>query len=143
MPVRKLESLFGPSTSSARHRRCCWPRRLVPTSRCGATASGRVVAVFFAATPEKAITDAKDAYVIAETASPARWDLSVIDTHTNLVRNLAVLNDLRADLIADRVPIIMPAARLDDHHPSLERAFDYSSHKGALGRLTATPPPIG
>ena len=26
--------LFGPSTSSVRHRRCCWPCWLEPTSRC-------------------------------------------------------------------------------------------------------------
>src|SRR6185295_10816828 len=47
-------------------------------------------------------TDAKDAYVIAETAR-LRRDLSVIDTGTDLVRKLAVLTGHREDLIADRV----------------------------------------
>ena len=50
-------------------------------------------------------TDAKDAYVIAETAR-LRRDLSVIDTGTDLVRNLAVLTGHREDLIADRVRMI-------------------------------------
>ena len=86
-------------------------------------------------------TDAKDAYVIAETAR-LRRDLSVIDTGTDLVRNLAVLTGHRADLIADRVRMINRLRDLmTSVFPSLERAFDYSSHKGALVLLTgyATP----
>lgn len=63
--------------------------------------------------------------------------MSVIDTGTDLVRNLAVLTGRRADLIADRVRMIN---RLRDLMTSvflsLERAFDYSSHKGALVLLT-------
>ena len=86
-------------------------------------------------------TDAKDAYVIAETAR-LRRDLPVIDTGTDLVRNLAVLTGHRADLIADRVRMINRLRDLmTSVFPSLERAFDYSSHKGALILLTgyATP----
>lgn len=68
-------------------------------------------------------TDAKDAYVIAETTR-LRRDLSVIDTNTDLIRNLAMLTGHRADLIADRVHMIN---RLRDSmtsvFPSLERAF--------------------
>src|SRR5829696_9679077 len=55
--------------------------------------------------PGEGKTDAKDAYVIAETAR-IRGDLPVIDQDTDLVRNLAVLTGYRADLIADRVRMI-------------------------------------
>ena len=86
-------------------------------------------------------TDAKDAYVIAETAR-LRRDLAVIDADTDLVRHLAVLTGHRADLIADRVRMINRLRDLiTSVFPSLERTFDYSSHKGALVLLTgyATP----
>jgi transposase len=53
-------------------------------------ASGRVVAAMSAAYAGEGKTDAKDAYVIAETAR-LRGDLSVVDTGTDLVRELAVL----------------------------------------------------
>jgi transposase len=86
-------------------------------------------------------TDAKDAYLIAETAR-LRRDLAVIDADTDLVRNLAVLTGHRADLIADRMRMIN---RLRDLmtcvFPSLERAFDYSSHKGLLVLLTGYSSP--
>jgi transposase len=104
-------------------------------------ASGRVVAAMSAAYAGEGKTDAKDAYVIAETAR-LRRDLSVIDTGADLVRNLAVLTGHRADLIADRVRMINRLRDLmTSVFPSLERAFDYSSHKGALVLLTgyATP----
>ncbi|MDM2361567.1 IS110 family transposase [Mycobacteroides abscessus] len=104
-------------------------------------ASGRVVAAMSAAYVGEGKTDAKDAYVIAETAR-LRRDLSVIDTDTDLVRNLAVLTGHRADLIADRVRMINRLRDLmTSVFPSLERAFDYSAHKGALVLLTgyATP----
>jgi transposase len=104
-------------------------------------ASGRVVAAMSAAYAGEGKTDAKDAYVIAETAR-LRRDLSVIDTGTDLVRNLSVLTGHRADLIADRVRMINRLRDLmTSVFPSLERAFDYSSHKGALILLTgyATP----
>jgi transposase len=104
-------------------------------------ASGRVVAAMSAAYAGEGKTDAKDAYVIAETAR-LRRDLAIIDTDTDLVRNLAVLTGHRADLIADRVRMINRLRDLmTSVFPSLERAFDYSSHKGALVLLTgyATP----
>ena len=104
-------------------------------------ASGRVVAAMSAAYAGEGKTDAKDAYVIAETAR-LRRDLPVIDAGTDLVRNLAVLTGHRADLIADRVRMINRLRDLmTSVFPSLERAFDYSSHKGALVLLTgyATP----
>ena len=99
-------------------------------------ASGRMVAAMSAAYAGEGKTDAKDAYVIAETAR-LRRDLTVIDTSTDLVRNLAVLTGHRADLIADRVRMINRLRDLlTSVFPSLERAFDYSSHKGALVLLT-------
>jgi transposase len=100
-----------------------------------------VVAAMSRAYAGEGKTDAKDAYVIAETAR-LRGDLAVIDADTDLVRNLAVLTGHRTDLIADRVRMVN---RLRDMmtsvFPSLERAFDYSAHKGALVLLTgyATP----
>ena len=104
-------------------------------------ASGRVVAAMSAAYAGEGKTDAKDAYVIAETAR-LRRDLAVIDTGTDLVRNLAVLTGHRADLIADRVRMINRLRDLmTSVFPSLERAFDYSSHKGALVLLTGYASP--
>ena len=86
-------------------------------------------------------TDAKDAYVIAETAR-IRRDLTVIDPRTDLVRNLELLIGQRADLIADRVRTIN---RLRDGMTSvfcsLEREFDYSACKGALVLLTGYASP--
>src|SRR5271163_1840469 len=64
-------------------------------------AAGRVVAAMSSAYIGEGKTDAKDSYVIAETAR-IRRDLAVIDQDTDLVRNLAVLTGHRADLIADR-----------------------------------------
>jgi transposase len=104
-------------------------------------ASGRVVAAMSAAYVGEGKTDAKDAYVIAETAR-LRRDLAVIDADTDLVRNLAVLTGHRADLIADRVRMINRLRDLmTSVFPSLERAFDYSSHKGALVLLTGYASP--
>jgi transposase len=99
-------------------------------------ASGRVVAAMAAAYVGEGKTDAKDAYVIAETVR-LRRDLAVLDADTDLVRNLAVLTGHRADLIADRVRMINRLRDLmTSVFPTLERAFDYSSHKGALVLLT-------
>jgi transposase len=104
-------------------------------------ASGRVVAAMSAAYVGEGKTDAKDAYVIAETAR-LRRDLAVIDADTDLVRNLAVLTGHRADLIADRVRMINRMRDLmTSVFPSLERAFNYSSHKGALVLLTGYASP--
>jgi len=62
-------------------------------------ASGRVVAAMSTAYTGEGKTDAKDAYVIAETAR-IRTDLAVIDADTDLVRALDVLTGHRADLVA-------------------------------------------
>ena len=99
-------------------------------------ASGRVVAAMSAAYSGEGKTDAKDAFVIAETAR-IRSDLNVIDHETDLVRSLAVLTGHRSDLVADRVRMINRLRDLlTSVFPALEREFDYSSHKGALVLLT-------
>jgi transposase len=89
----------------------------------------------------EAKTDARDAYVIAETARHRR-DLTAIDVPAQLVADLARLTGHRADLIADRVRLVN---RLRDVltgiFPALERAFDYSAHKGALVLLTGYQTP--
>src|SRR5215216_1166287 len=104
-------------------------------------ASGWIVSAMSRAYPGEGKTDAKDAYVIAETAR-IRRDLPVIDHDTDLVRNLAVLTGYRADLIADRVRMINRLRDLmTSVFPSLEREFDYSSHKGALVLLTGYASP--
>lgn len=104
-------------------------------------APGRLVAAMSAAYPGEGKTDSKDAFVIAETAR-LRRDLAVIDADTDLVRNLALLTGHRTDLIADRVRMINRLRDLmTSVFPSLERAFDYSSHKGALVLLTGYASP--
>jgi predicted butyrate kinase (DUF1464 family) len=57
-------------------------------------ASGRVVAAMSRAYSGEGKTDAKDAYVIAETAR-IRRDLAVIDHDTDLIRDLALLTGHR------------------------------------------------
>lgn len=68
-------------------------------------ASGRVVNTMSAAYTGEGKTDAKDAYVIAETLR-LRRDLPMLDTVTDLTRELALLTAHRSDLIADRVRMI-------------------------------------
>ncbi|MEV0362575.1 IS110 family transposase [Nocardia fusca] len=86
-------------------------------------------------------TDAKDAYVIAET-SRHRNDFATIDVPAQLAADLALLTAHRTDLVADRVRMLN---RLRDVltgvFPALERAFDYSAHKGGLILLTGYQTP--
>ncbi|MER6086409.1 IS110 family transposase [Streptomyces sp. NPDC001833] len=97
---------------------------------------GRTVNRMSGAYRGEAKTDARDAYVIAETARHRR-DLAVIDVPAQLAADLSLLTAHRGDLVADRVRMVN---RLRDVltgiFPALERAFDYSSHKGALVLLT-------
>jgi len=107
-------------------------------------ASGRVVAAMSAAYTGEGKTDAKDAYVIAETAR-IRTDLAVIDAESDLVRTLGLLTGHRADLVADRVRMINRLRDLlTSVFPALEREFDFASCKGALVLLSgyATPESI-
>lgn len=102
---------------------------------------GRTVNRMAGAYRGEAKTDARDAYVIAETARH-RSDFTVIDVPAQLAADLALLTAHRADLVADRVRMIN---RLRDvltgTFPALERAFDYSAHKGALVLLTGYQTP--
>lgn len=97
---------------------------------------GRTVNRMSGAYRGEAKTDARDAYVIAETIRHRR-DLSRVDVPADLVAELGLLVAHRADLVADRVRMIN---RLRDvltgYFPALERAFDYSRCKAALMLLT-------
>ena len=98
----------------------------------GHYASGRVVSVMSTTFTGEGKTDAKDAYVIAETGR-LRADLPVIEAPSELVQTLGLLTAHRADLIADRVRMINRLRDLmTSVFPCLEREFDYSSCKGAL-----------
>lgn len=102
---------------------------------------GRTVNRMSGAYRGEAKTDARDAYVIAETARHRR-DFATIDVPAQPAADLALLTAHRSDLVADRVRVIN---RLRDVltgvFPALERAFDYSSHKGALVLLTGCQSP--
>jgi transposase len=102
---------------------------------------GRTVNRMSGAYRGEAKTDARDAYVIAET-SRVRNDFQAIDVPAQLAADLALLTAHRADLVADRVRMIN---RLRDvltgTSPALERAFDYANHKGALVLLTGFQTP--
>lgn len=102
---------------------------------------GRTVNRMAGAYRGEAKTDARDAYVIAETARH-RGDFTPIDVPAQLAADLALLTAHRCDLVADRVRMIN---RLRDVltgvFPALERAFDYSSQKGALVLLTGYQTP--
>ncbi|MDQ0847610.1 IS110 family transposase [Streptomyces sp. V1I6] len=102
---------------------------------------GRTVNRMSGAYRGEAKTDARDAYVIADTAR-LRRDFSSIDVPAQLAADLALLTAHRTDLIADRVRMLN---RLRDVltgiFPALERAFDYADHKGALILLTGYQTP--
>ncbi|MFJ3996367.1 IS110 family RNA-guided transposase [Streptomyces parvus] len=102
---------------------------------------GRTVNRMSGAYRGEAKTDARDAYVIAETARHRR-DFATIGVPARLAADLALLTAHRSDLVADRVRMIN---RLRDVltgvFPALERAFDYSAHKGALVLLTGYQTP--
>ncbi|MFE7612148.1 IS110 family transposase, partial [Streptomyces celluloflavus] len=91
---------------------------------------GRTVNRMSGAYRGEAKTDARDAYVIAETARQRR-DFAVIDVPAQLAADLALLTAHRSDLVADRVRLVN---RLRDVltgiFPAPERAFDYSRHNG-------------
>ncbi|MEU6182805.1 IS110 family transposase [Streptomyces coeruleorubidus] len=105
---------------------------------------GRTVNRMAGAYRGEAKTDARDAYIIAET-SRHRRDFATIEVPAQLAADLALLTAHRSDLVADRVRMINRLRDvLSGVFPALERAFDYSAHKGALVLLTGyqTPPTI-
>jgi transposase len=102
---------------------------------------GRTVNRMTGAYRGEAKTDARDAYVIAETVRHRR-DFATLDVPAQLAADLALLTAHRTDPATDRVRMIN---RLRDVltgvFPVLERAFDYSAHKGALVLLTGYQTP--
>lgn len=104
---------------------------------------GRTVNRMSGAYRGEAKTDARDAYVIAETVRH-RGDLTTVNAPAELAAELGLLVAHRTDLVADRVRLVN---RLRDvltgYFPALERAFDYAHHKGALILLTGYQTPAG
>jgi hypothetical protein len=104
-------------------------------------APGRTVNRMSGAYRAEAKTDARDAYLSAETVHHRR-DFTAIEVPAQLAADLALMTAHRSDLVADRVRMIN---RLRDVltgiFPALERAFDYSAQKGALVLLTGYQSP--
>lgn len=102
---------------------------------------GRTVNRMAGAYRGEAKTDARDAYVIAETARHRR-DFATLDVPAQLAADPALLTTHRTDLVTDRVRTVN---RLRDvltgMFPALERAFDYSARKGALVPLAGHQTP--
>ena len=102
---------------------------------------GRTVNQMSTAYAGEAKTDARDAYVIAETVRH-RGDLTPVDVPATLVTELRLLVTHRTDLVADRVRLINRLRDvLSGYFPALERAFDYSASRGALVLLTGYQTP--
>lgn len=86
-------------------------------------------------------TDARDAYVIAETVRQ-RGDLTEVEVAATLVTELRLLVTHRTDLVADRVRLVNRLRdSLSGYFPALERAFDYAHSRGALVLLTGYQTP--
>jgi transposase len=86
-------------------------------------------------------TDAKDAFVIAD-LSRLRGDFAPVQVPAQLVAELGLLTGHRADLVADRIRLLSRLRELlTGVFPALERAFDYSRHRGALVLLTGYQSP--
>lgn len=86
-------------------------------------------------------TDAKDAFVIADTARMRR-DLQPLQQSDEIAVGLRILTARRIDLSADRTRAINRLrAQMLEYFPALERAFDYSDSKSALVLLTGYQTP--
>ncbi|MDO9063547.1 IS110 family transposase [Microbacterium sp.] len=104
-------------------------------------APGRVVNQMATAYRGEAKTDARDSYVIAETARH-RGDLAEVDVPTELVVELRLLVAHRTDLIADRVRLVNRLRDvLSGYFPALEREFDFAHSRGAAVLLTGYQTP--
>ena len=80
----------------------------------------------------EAKTDARDSYVIAETAR-LRRDLTELITPNELVAELALLTAHRADLMADWVRGVNRLRELLTHvFPARERSFDYTTRSALI-----------
>ncbi|MFJ5212781.1 IS110 family transposase [Streptomyces sp. NPDC091290] len=81
-------------------------------------------------------TDAKDAFVIADTARMRR-DLQPLQGTNEIAVDLKILTARRMDLSADRTRAINRLrAQMLEYFPALERAFDYNRSKAGLILLT-------
>lgn len=86
-------------------------------------------------------TDAKDAFVIADTARMRR-DLQPLEQTGEIAVDLRILTARRMDLSADRTRAINRLrAQMLEYFPALERAFDYSVSKASLVLLTGYQTP--
>lgn len=102
---------------------------------------GRVVNKMTDTYRGEAKTDARDAYVIAETVRQ-RCDLTEVEVSAMLVTELRLLVTHRTDLVADRVRLLNRLRdTLSGYFPALERAFDYAHSQGALVLLTGYQTP--
>lgn len=89
----------------------------------------------------QAKTDARDAYVIAESVRQ-RGDLTDVEVSATLVAELRLLVTHRTDVVADRVRVINRLRDvLSGYFPALERTFDYAHSHGALVLLTGYQTP--
>ena len=102
---------------------------------------GRTVNQMASAYRGEAKTDARDAYVIAETLRH-RGDLAEVEVATSLVTELRLLVTHRTDLVGDRVRMVNRLRDvLSGYFPALERSFDYAHSRGALVLLTGYQTP--
>lgn len=86
-------------------------------------------------------TDAKDAFVIADTARMC-GDLQPLQPSDEIAVDLRILTARRIDLSADRTRAINRLrAQMLEYFPAVERAFDYSVSKSALVLLTGYQTP--
>lgn len=104
-------------------------------------APGRTVNQMAGAYRGEAKTDARDAYVIAETVRH-RGDLAKVEVSTALVSELRLLVTHRTDLVGDRVRMVNRLRDvLSGYFPALERSFDYAHSRSALTLLTGYQTP--
>lgn len=104
-------------------------------------APGRTVNQMATAYRGEAKTDARDAYVIAETVRHRR-DLQKVEVASALVTELRLLVAHRTDLVDDRVRLVNRLRDvLSGYFPALERAFDYAHSRGPVVLLTGYQTP--
>jgi len=104
-------------------------------------APGRTVNQMATAYRGEGKTDARDAYVIAETVRH-RNDLQEVEVASALVTDLRLLVAHRSDLVGDRVRLVNRLRDvLSGYFPALERAFDYAHSRGPVVLLTGYQTP--
>jgi transposase len=102
---------------------------------------GRTVHRMTGAFADDAKTDARDAFVIAETAR-LRRDLAEVEVPAQLVADLGMLTERRRDIAAERIRAINQLRDLlSGIFPALERALDLAGSRSGLVLLTAFQTP--